>query len=123
MLTTTKLNKSDIEALRADFSILATQVNGRPLTYLDSGATSQKPRVVLDAERELYKTRNSAAHRGAHTLAALETEGHHCAQPLHRRLELTASTRASGSIYTTTAEIDYFLQSVADARSFFGVAS
>ena len=49
--------------------------------------------------------------------------GHHCTQPLHRRLGLTATTRASGSIYTTDAEIDLFLQAVSDARGFFGVAS
>ena len=74
MTTMTTLHESDIEALRADFPILAMRVNGRQLTYLDSGATSQKPRVVLDAEREFYETRNSAVHRGAHTLAALATE-------------------------------------------------
>jgi cysteine desulfurase/selenocysteine lyase len=49
--------------------------------------------------------------------------GHHCAQPLHRRLGLTASTRASGSVYTTEAEIDRFLEAVAASRSFFGVAT
>jgi len=49
--------------------------------------------------------------------------GHHCAQPLHRRLGLTASTRASGSIYTTNAEIDLFLEAVADARTFFGATA
>ena len=47
--------------------------------------------------------------------------GHHCAQPLHRRLGLVSTTRASGSIYTTDAEIDFFLEGVADARTFFGV--
>lgn len=49
-------------------------MNGHPLVYLDSGATSQKPRQVLDAEREFYEKHNSAVHRGAHTLAALATE-------------------------------------------------
>jgi cysteine desulfurase/selenocysteine lyase len=65
----------ELRELRADFPILGTEVNGSPLVYLDSGATSQKPRQVLDAERDYYERDNSAVHRGAHTLAALATEG------------------------------------------------
>lgn len=64
----------EIVALRRDFPILATEVNGHPLVYLDSGATSQKPFAVLDVERDFYERRNSAVHRGAHTLAAEATE-------------------------------------------------
>jgi cysteine desulfurase/selenocysteine lyase len=60
--------------VRADFPILAEEVNGSALVYLDSGATSQKPRSVLDAERDYYEHRNAAVHRGAHTLAAEATE-------------------------------------------------
>jgi len=65
---------AELERIRADFPILSETVNGRPLVYLDSGATSQKPRVVLDAERSYYEHANSAVHRGAHTLAAEATE-------------------------------------------------
>jgi len=61
-------------AIRADFPILAAVVNDSPLVYLDSGATSQKPRQVLDAERSFYENDNAAVHRGAHMLAALATE-------------------------------------------------
>lgn len=64
----------DVTAVRADFPILETEIDGRPLVYLDSGATSQKPRAVLDAEREFLERANSAVHRGAHTLAAEATE-------------------------------------------------
>lgn len=64
----------DVAAVRAEFPILGTEIDGRPLVYLDSGATSQKPRVVLDAERDFLETANSAVHRGAHTLAAEATE-------------------------------------------------
>ena len=64
----------DVAAVRADFPILGTEIDGRPLVYLDSGATSQKPRAVLDAERHFLETANSAVHRGAHTLAAEATE-------------------------------------------------
>jgi len=70
----TALDQAAIAAIREDFPILATRVNGHPLVYLDSAATSQKPRSVLDAEREFTVSRNSAVHRGAHTLAAEATE-------------------------------------------------
>src|SRR5258708_10861673 len=63
------------EELKKDFPILSRTVRGgRPLIYLDSGATSQKPRQVLDAEREFYEQRNAAVHRGAHLLAEEATE-------------------------------------------------
>jgi len=65
---------AELRDIRADFAILGTVVNGAPLVYLDSGATSQKPRQVLDAERYFYEHDNAAVHRGAHTLAALATE-------------------------------------------------
>ncbi|CAQ02379.1 SufS family cysteine desulfurase [Clavibacter sepedonicus] len=68
------LTADEIDRIRRDFPILDTEVNGHPLVYLDSAATSQKPRQVLDAERAYLELRNSAVHRGAHTLAALATE-------------------------------------------------
>jgi len=64
----------DASAIKADFPILAEQVNGSPLVYLDSGATSQRPLAVLDAERDFLTHANAAVHRGAHTLAAEATE-------------------------------------------------
>jgi cysteine desulfurase / selenocysteine lyase len=64
-----------VEAIRADFPVLARTVrNGNQLVYLDSGATSQKPVQVLDAERSFYERHNSAAHRGAHLLGEEATE-------------------------------------------------
>jgi cysteine desulfurase/selenocysteine lyase len=68
------LADDEVLALRRDFPLLASAVNGHPLAYLDSGATSQRPRAVLDAEREFLETENAAVHRGAHTLAAFATE-------------------------------------------------
>jgi len=65
---------AESRAIRADFPILDAVVNDSPLVYLDSGATSQKPRQVLDAERSFYEHDNAAVHRGAHMLAALATE-------------------------------------------------
>jgi cysteine desulfurase / selenocysteine lyase len=60
--------------LRADFPLLSRMVNDRPLIYLDSAATSQKPRRVIDAEVAFLTRENAAVHRGAHTLAAEATE-------------------------------------------------
>lgn len=64
----------DVARYRADFPILATQVRGKPLTYLDNAATSQKPRLVLDAIRGYYESSNANVHRGAHALAAAATD-------------------------------------------------
>ncbi|WP_374215011.1 cysteine desulfurase [Streptomyces longispororuber] len=67
----------DVEKVREDFPILhRTLRDGAPLRYLDSGATTQKPLQVLDAEREFYLTRNAAVHRGAHQLAEEATEAY-----------------------------------------------
>jgi cysteine desulfurase/selenocysteine lyase len=64
----------DPRALRGDFPILGRSVDGHPLVYLDSAATSQKPRAVIDAEVAFLTNENAAVHRGAHTLAAEATE-------------------------------------------------
>jgi cysteine desulfurase / selenocysteine lyase len=65
----------DVAAIRADFPVLARTVrNGNPLIYLDSGATSQKPVQVLDAERSFYERHNGAAHRGTHLLGEEATD-------------------------------------------------
>ncbi|SNR50901.1 cysteine desulfurase / selenocysteine lyase [Haloechinothrix alba] len=67
----------DVAALRADFPILARTVrDGCPLAYLDSGATSQRPNQVLDAERSFLTTCNAAVHRGAHQLAEEATDAY-----------------------------------------------
>lgn len=66
----------DVEKLRADFPILSRNVRGVPLVYLDSGATSQKPVQVLDAERYFYENSNAAVHRGAHALAEEATDAY-----------------------------------------------
>jgi cysteine desulfurase / selenocysteine lyase len=65
----------DVERIRKDFPILDRVLpGGRPLVYLDSGATSHKPRQVLDAERDFYEQHNAAVHRGAHRLAEEATD-------------------------------------------------
>ncbi len=67
------LGNDEALRIRNDFPILDQQVNGHPLIYLDSGATSQNPVSVLEAEQEFYEQRNSAVHRGAHSLAVEAT--------------------------------------------------
>lgn len=63
------LSRFDLETLRAEFPILGTEVNGRPLAYLDNAATSQKPRAVLDALDRYWTTQNANVHRGVHHLS------------------------------------------------------
>ncbi|GAA4662256.1 SufS family cysteine desulfurase [Gordonia humi] len=71
----------DVAAVRADFPILARTVrDDKPLVYLDSGATSQRPLQVLDAERDFLLNRNAAVHRGAHQLAEEATDAYEYAR-------------------------------------------
>nr|WP_253840255.1 cysteine desulfurase [Actinokineospora globicatena] len=71
----------DVDALRADFPILGRTVrDGKPLVYLDSGATSQRPTQVLDAERAFLSEHNAAVHRGAHQLAEEATDAYESAR-------------------------------------------
>jgi len=83
----------DVEAVRADFPILSRTVRGgNRLVYLDSGATSQKPVQVLDAERDFYTRHNAAVHRGAHLLAEEATDAYEAARATIARL-VGAQTR------------------------------
>lgn len=74
---TTTAAPLDVEVVRADFPILGRTVReGKRLVYLDSGATSQRPSQVLDAERAFLETANAAVHRGAHQLAEEATDAY-----------------------------------------------
>ena len=64
----------DIDAIRAEFPILSRQVNGKPLVYLDSAASAQKPDYVIDAMANQARTAYANVHRGIHTLANETTE-------------------------------------------------
>ena len=64
----------DVLQIRKDFPILAREVNGKPLVYLDNGASSQKPEVVIDAVTRTYKDEYSNVHRGLHYLSNVTTE-------------------------------------------------
>ncbi len=80
------VRRLDVAALRADFPILKKQMRGgEQLAYLDSGATSQRPLQVLDAEREFLLTSNGAVHRGAHQLMEEATDAYE-----HGRADIAA---------------------------------
>ena len=70
----------DIEKIRADFPILHREVNGKPLVYFDNGASSQKPKLVIDAINKYYTFENSNIHRGIHTLSQEATNAYEIAR-------------------------------------------
>ena len=76
----------DAKRVRADFPVLQQQVNGRPLVYLDNGATSQKPQAVIDELVRYYSTENANVHRGVHTLSQNATEDYEGARAKVKRL-------------------------------------
>ena len=61
----------DVQKLRSDFPILAREVNGKQLVYLDNGASSQKPQIVIDAISNAYSNEYSNVHRGLHYLSLI----------------------------------------------------
>lgn len=66
----------DIQSIRAEFPILSQKVNGKPLVYFDNAATSQKPKVVIDAITAYYEEINANIHRGVHKLSQLATDAY-----------------------------------------------
>lgn len=91
----------DPQRIKKDFPLLERTVrDGQPLVYLDSAATSQKPRAVLDAERAFYETSNAAAHRGAHQLAEEATEAYESARA---RIAHFVGARAPEVVFTKNA--------------------
>ena len=97
----------NIKQIRSDFPILQQQVYNKPLVYLDNGATTQKPRVVIDTIRKLQETQNSSIHRGIHYLSEQMTGRYEAARETVRAFLNASSTReiiftsgATGSINT-----------------------
>ncbi len=82
----------DIEAIRADFPILSREVYGKPLTYLDNGASAQKPQVVLDAVHKAYSEEYANVHRGLHYLSNTATDNFEAARETVRRFLNAPST-------------------------------
>jgi hypothetical protein len=75
----------DVERIRQDFPILDQEVHGHPLAYLDNAATTQKPRVVIEAMDHYYRHDNANVHRGVHSLAERATAGLEAARESVRR--------------------------------------
>ncbi|MCU1633301.1 MAG: cysteine desulfurase, partial [Micrococcaceae bacterium] len=94
------LTDAEVHRIRNDFPILGTEVNGKPLIYLDSGATSQNPLSVMEAEQEFYEQRNAAVHRGAHTLAVDATEAYEDARTAVARF---IGARTNELVWTSNA--------------------
>src|SRR5690554_1483177 len=93
MANTTRPRTFDVASVRRDFPILAQQVNGKPLVYLDNGASSQKPLAVLDAMDRYYREMHSNVHRGAHTLGDRATAAFEGAREVVRKFINAPSTR------------------------------
>ncbi|HKF93952.1 MAG TPA: aminotransferase class V-fold PLP-dependent enzyme, partial [Gammaproteobacteria bacterium] len=72
--------KFDVARVRQDFPILSQKVHGKPLVYLDNGATSQKPLCVIEAIDHYYKAENSNIHRGVHYLSERATAAYELAR-------------------------------------------
>ena len=87
----------DTAALRADFPFLEELVNGKPLAYLDSASSTQKPRQVLDRMRTFYEHEYANVHRGVYRLAERATEGYEARAPQGRRVRATRRPRARSS--------------------------
>lgn len=83
----------NVQEVKAQFPILDQEINGYPLVYLDSAATSQKPLAVIEAVNRYYREYNSNVHRGVHTLGNYATEGYEGAREKVRRFIGAASTQ------------------------------
>jgi len=83
----------DIKSIRSEFPILNQLVNGHPLVYLDSAATSQKPQVVIDTVDRYYKEINSNVHRGVHTLGTKATDAYEASREKVRKFINAKSTQ------------------------------
>ncbi len=89
----------DVAAIRAQFPILSRKVNGRPLVYLDNGASAQKPQCVIDAVAQGYAQDYANVHRGLHTLSTIATERYEAVRGIVRRF-LNAA-REDEIVFTT----------------------
>ena len=96
----------DVSRIRNDFPILAQQVHGKPLVYLDNAATSQKPQSVLDALNRYYTTENSNIHRGIHYLSEQATADYEESRSKIRRLVNASDDREIIFVRGTTEGIN-----------------
>ncbi len=106
----------DVEAVRREFPILSQRVHGKPLVYLDSAASAQKPQAVIDAERDVYESCYANVHRGVHRLSQLATEAYEKSRATVRRFLNAADTREVVFVRGTTEAINLVAQSYGRRR-------
>lgn len=105
----------DIDKIREEFPILAQEVYKKPLVYLDNAATTQKPKVVIDAISNAYCTINANVHRGVHHLSQLSTEGHEGGRERVRQFINAKSTKEIIFTRGTTESINLVASSFGEA--------
>jgi cysteine desulfurase/selenocysteine lyase len=108
----------DVESIRRDFPILHQKVNDRPLVYLDSAASSQRPRAVIDAISAYYERDHANVHRGVHTLSQRATDAYEGARDVVRNFINARDTKEIIFVRGTTEAINLVAQSY--ARPKFG---
>jgi len=113
---TTNRAPFDVEAIRRDFPVLAREVNGKPLCYLDNAASSQRPRQVIDAISHYYEHSHANVHRGVHRLSQEATDLFEGARETLRRFVNARSTREIIFVRGTTEAINLVAQSYARPR-------
>lgn len=105
----------DIQKIRADFPILSREVYGKPLVYLDNGATTQKPRCVVDAITDEYYSVNANVHRGVHFLSQQATELHEASRETVRKFINAGSINEIVFTRGTTESINLLASSFGEA--------
>ena len=106
----------DIQKIREDFPILGREVYGKPLIYLDNGATTQKPRCVVEAITDEYYSVNANVHRGVHFLSQQATELHEASRETVRRFINARSSNEIVFTRGTTESINLLASSFADSQ-------
>jgi len=106
----------DIDAIRADFPILSRRVHDKPLVYLDNAATTQKPRAVIDAERDVYERSYANIHRGVHLLSVEATDAYEQAREKARAFLNAEKTREIVFVRGTTEGVNLVASSFGGAR-------
>lgn len=101
----------DLIQIRKDFPILSRQIHGKPLVYLDNGATTQKPQCVIDKITEMYTTTNANVHRGVHFLSQAATDEHEASRRVVQQFINAASANEIVFTRGTTEAINLIASS------------
>lgn len=110
---TASIGDFDVTAVRRDFPILAQQIHGKPLAYLDNAASSQRPQSVIDAISHYYENDHANVHRGVHTLSQRATDAYEGARDVVRRFIHAKDTKEIIFVRGTTEAINLVAQSFA----------